>query len=588
MRGGDDLTVVGGKAVGRLIVFEGPDGVGKSTLAREVGRVLAETGRSVEVMSFPGNEPGTLGKLVYDVHHEPERFGVGAPSQAARQALHLAAHLDALETKILPKLAQGVWVVLDRFWWSLGVDGTVSGVAPPVLQSLLAVETAAWGTCRPSVVFLVRREAPIKRDEPLPFWLRLREEYDRIANLEARQHPVTVVENDRELVRAVEAVMATIDELEQPRVVGNATSRRGGEQLEIGFTPAKARPHEPRATRARVSHIAPLKPSPVYDTYWRFAVERQEIFFKRFCGTPPPWTDDAILSTYKFTNAYRASDRVSQYLIRRVIYRDDLPQNPVEVFFRILLFKVFNKIETWELLEEEIGPVTFEDYSFKRYDAVLTKAMAVGTSIYSAAYIMPSAGSLGHEKKHRNHLALIERMIRDHVPSKLTDVKSMQRGFEILRGYPTIGDFLGYQYITDVNYSEITDFKETEFVIPGPGALDGIRKCFEDRGGLAEAEVIRFVADRQEREFERLGISFRSLWGRRLQLIDCQNLFCEVDKYARVHHPEVVGLSGRTRIKQRFSAHLKPLELWYPPKWRINDMIASRRLPPPAEAARVQ
>ena len=88
-----------------------------------------------------------------------------------------------------------------------------------------------------------------------------------------------------------------------------------------------------------------------------------------------------------------------------------------------------------------------------------------------------------------------------------------------------------------------------------------------------EAELIRLMADNQEREFERLGIKFQSLWGRRLQLIDCQNLFCEVDKYARVAHPDVAGISGRTRIKQKFSP-TGPLESpWYPPKWGINSKI---------------
>ena len=73
-----------------------------------------------------------------------------------------------------------------------------------------------------------------------------------------------------------------------------------------------------------------------------------------------------MLATYKFTNAYRASDRVSQYLIRNVIYRDDLPMSPHEVFFRILLFKLFNKIETWELLERAIGPDHFRGLSLRR------------------------------------------------------------------------------------------------------------------------------------------------------------------------------------------------------------------------------
>ncbi|HEY1375808.1 MAG TPA: nucleotide kinase domain-containing protein [Gemmataceae bacterium] len=162
-------------------------------------------------------------------------------------------------------------------------------------------------------------------------------------------------------------------------------------------------------------NISPLRPSPVYDSYWRFAAERQRVFFNRLERRPPPWTYDPVLQAHKFTNPYRASDRVSQYLIHSVIYRDDLPTDPVEVVFRILLFKLFNRIETWQLLEQSVGPLTWDEYSFKRYDQVLSRAMAKGQKIYAAAYIMPSGGTLGHEKKHRNHLTLIERMIAgDH------------------------------------------------------------------------------------------------------------------------------------------------------------------------------
>jgi hypothetical protein len=322
------------------------------------------------------------------------------------------------------------------------------------------------------------------------------------------------------------------------------------------------------------ARIAPLKPSPVYDTYWRFAAERQEIFFRRLQRRPPPWTDDPILLDYKFTNAYRASDRVSQYLIRRVIYRENLPSDPLEVCFRILLFKTFNRIGTWELLEQALNSISYADYSFSRYDQALTRAMDRKVKIYSSAYIMPDAGSLGHDRKHRNHLALLERMMEESLPSRLVSVGSMQRAFDLIRDYPSIGDFLAYQYITDINYSEVTNFTEREFVVAGPGAVDGIRKCFADTAGLNDAEVIRFMADRQEIEFERLGIDFRSLWGRRLQLIDCQNLFCEVGKYARVSHPESLGRSGRTRIKQRFRPNPEPINYWYPPKWGINHALA--------------
>src|SRR5450759_849510 len=102
---------------------------------------------------------------------------------------------------------------------------------------------------------------------------------------------------------------------------------------------------------------------------------------------------------------------------------------------------------------------------------------------------------------------------------------------------------------------------------PGPGARDGISKCFRSLGGLNEAEIIRLVAQRQGEEFARVGEHFPSLWGRPLQLVDCQSLFCEVDKYARVFHPEVHGLSGRERIKQTFRPAGTRIRYWFPPKW---------------------
>lgn len=43
----------------------------------------------------------------------------------------------------------------------------------------------------------------------------------------------------------------------------------------------------------------------IYDLYWYFAYERQNIFLKKLEGKPYPWTDDPILKEYKFCNSYR-------------------------------------------------------------------------------------------------------------------------------------------------------------------------------------------------------------------------------------------------------------------------------------------
>lgn len=315
--------------------------------------------------------------------------------------------------------------------------------------------------------------------------------------------------------------------------------------------------------------LSPARPSVVFETFWRFAAERQRIFFARLNSQPAPWTEDPILRDHKFTNAYRASDRASQYLIRNIIYQGSTA--PQEVFFRIVLFKLFNKIETWELLDQQLGPVSYDSFRYADYDRVLSKALHAGGKIYSAAYIMASGHKLFNvARKHQGHLRLLELMMSDSVAERLMDCKSMRQAFELLKSYPLFGDFLAYQLVTDLNYSELTDFSEMEFTMPGPGAKDGIRKCFTSTGGLSEADLIRVMADRQEHEFQRLGINFSSLWGRKLQLIDVQNLFCEVDKYARLKHPDVVGISGRTRIKQKFRGNPQPIEYFYPPKWKLS------------------
>jgi len=332
-----------------------------------------------------------------------------------------------------------------------------------------------------------------------------------------------------------------------------------------------------KAPRLPPPSLPGIQASVVYDTYWKFAVERQKIFFARLKGTPWPWTADPILREHKFTNAYRASDRGSQYLIRNVIYSGD--QSPTEVFFRTLLFKFFNRIETWKLLTSVFGQVAFHSYCFEEYDRVLSAAMAKGIRIYSAAYIMPSGGRKSeYVRKHQFHLRLLERMIDEQLPARLAEAKSMKQAFALLKGYPSIGDFLAYQFITDLNYSSILNWSEMDYVCPGPGAKDGIRKCFLDTGRYSEADIIKLVTERQDEEFTRLGLVFPSLWGRKLQLIDCQNLFCEVDKYARVAYPGVAGLSGRTRIKQKFLPKGELLPPWYPPKWSINARISGEKM----------
>ncbi len=313
-----------------------------------------------------------------------------------------------------------------------------------------------------------------------------------------------------------------------------------------------------------------LLTSPVYETYWKYAAERQSVFFNQLKKTRYSWTNDAIIAKYRFTNTYRAADRVSQYLIKNVIYEGE--HSATEVFFRTILFKLFNKIETWELLCKNIGFPDSATYDAESIANILEQENSAGKPIYSQAYMMPSP-KLGYKRKLRNHLELIKVMLRERLPEKIAQSSSLQEVYGLLNSYPSLGSFLAFQFAIDINYSEIIDFSEDDFVVAGPGARDGIRKCFSDTAGLSDESIIRLVKERATSEFEERGLKFETLWGRELHLIDCQNIFCEVSKYARLAHPEITGGSSRTRIKQLYRPRYTPLPQWYPEKWGIDTTV---------------
>jgi thymidylate kinase len=556
---------------GMLIVFEGPDGSGKTTLAKLLEKSLTNDGIQCLTLAFPGNQSGTLGHHVYEIHHNYSKYNINNIDPASIQILHLAAHVDAIKNFIIPILERGDTIILDRFWWSMWVYGIDNSVDRESLELMIEIEALNWGNHLPSVAFLIERDQPLREDMSPDRWQKLKTYYYDIFELEKSKYPAHVITNDRPPEEALKSIIRIIKRQRSHRDLSRNNRRGLTRQLSLNLGDKKVDDKQ-EANVFTYTKLLPAIPTEVFNTFWYFAAERQNIFFKKLHGSLPPWTKDNILTKYKFTNAYRASDRVSQYLIKNVIYRGD--QSSREVFFRILLFKIFNKIETWQLLQDSFGELNFSDFSFERFDNVLNKAMDANISIFSAAYIMPSRGEGFHSpKKHRNFLQLIAKMIDEEVHLKICDCRSMKDVFEILHSYPMMGDFLSYQLAIDINYSELTDFSESEFVYPGPGARDGLRKTFANFGGLNEIDIIRLMKDIQDDEFARLELNFRTLWGRPLQLIDCQNLFCEVDKYSRVAHPEIKGVSDRKRIKHQYKPKTDGIKYWYPPKWKINDLI---------------
>jgi len=311
-----------------------------------------------------------------------------------------------------------------------------------------------------------------------------------------------------------------------------------------------------------------------YKYYFYFMQERMNIFWKRYEGYSNNLTNDGILSKNKFTNVYRAQDRVSQYLIRNVIYKDNGGLNEMDVLLRILVFKVFNNIKTWEFIQDKIGQLQVKNFDVALLSKLLSERIK-NQPIFSPAYMM--TGSHGdykmYQSKHEKWLRMIDlELIKNKGFNKIIGSKSLSEVFDILYRCPFIGGFLAYQYAIDFNYSEVINFEESSFVKAGIGAIRGIKKCFTGIDNYSYEDCIRYTRDNIEKYQQKYGYTdFRNLWGRGPQLIDLQSCFCETDKYLRVKMPEIIV--DNIRIKQKFDKPKGSIDFFFPPKWNINKNI---------------
>ena len=286
-----------------------------------------------------------------------------------------------------------------------------------------------------------------------------------------------------------------------------------------------------------------------------------------------------------FCNSYRVLDKLSQYLISEVIERGD--QSEEEIVFRVVLFNLFTKIETWELLEEKLGPLTWKHYNRTKYADVLHCAAEAGQTLYTCAFIKPAPKIAGQPRgtmNYEGHLTFLEWMMSHELYKKCMNSPTMADLFDWLEPFPSMGLFSAYQLMLCLSYTKVLNFHQNDFVVVGPGSRSGLSKLFGSSiGGHLNndgfcSKVMRYLAENQENFFALGSFDFQGLGPKKLPLgiADIEHSLCEVDKYCRLAHPQLKA--KRTNLHRSFVTKepRKPLPpLVLPRAW--NDR--RRRIP---------
>src|SRR5215471_12955357 len=181
---------------GRFITFEGGEGTGKSTHSTLLADRLGSVGIGVVRTREPGGSPGA------EVIRHVLLSGVAKPLGTEAEALlFAAARGDHVRNTIEPALAQGMWVISDRFIDSTRVyQGALGRLDPRFIRAL---ERVTVGDLRPDLTFVLDVPAEVglarasKRRgdgaadrfeaESRAFHEALREAYGRLARDEPRR-----------------------------------------------------------------------------------------------------------------------------------------------------------------------------------------------------------------------------------------------------------------------------------------------------------------------------------------------------------------------------------------------------------------
>lgn len=283
--------------------------------------------------------------------------------------------------------------------------------------------------------------------------------------------------------------------------------------------------------------------------FFNFIFDRHLIYYKKNNGGAYPWTNDLILNKYKFCNVYRQLDKGTVYLWESVRkYKDPGYQR-----FLIVLYRRFNTIQFFKLIDEAINPV----FNVHKAIEILDKAKQQGHVLFNNAYTLcqvPFDSRCRPKDKHVQILLSMESIRKQKLLNNI-DSQSASDLFKYLQfnGH-RIGPFLAYQIMQDFYGIGLKINHFNEFTFVGPGALPALKWIFPNCTNPLDACLN--LTNNQKDFWYILNKKFSKDWYRicdssienstELSIHNIQNSLCEFRKYTNLKSNK-----GRKRFYER-------------------------------------
>lgn len=269
--------------------------------------------------------------------------------------------------------------------------------------------------------------------------------------------------------------------------------------------------------------ILTAKPTVDLDSIYHFrtfVIDRYELHKRKdVYRIPAPWTNNPILSTYRFTNIRREHDRQTRYLIKNVSTNPNLTLE--DKIVNSFLFRSWNN---WATLKDFGFPYKAEQLynpDLKEKIRPLYKKLKEenpNRSWYSNAYNQGGTkcawkfAKANHEQrpyKFGNERLMNDQRFSDYeqdiplrpfhvgvwlgeddIAKRLLKAEDQLEAFNIIKSIRGFANFLAYQVFVDLTYIEDFPFSENEFTVAGPGCKRGLDYIFRYRDGMTYEECL--------------------------------------------------------------------------------------------------